>query len=213
MPARELGAGEAFDLSLMASGYIRYIPSTNAFGVAADSFTYQVMDNGGAPFTAVALDPTPNTMTFDIGGVNDMPALTDLEIALSLTEGDAPTLIDADVTFSDAEDNFDGGSLFVTGAVSGDVLSIRHEGTDTGEIGLSGANVTYGGITIGSYALVGLDLAVDFTAAATSAAIEALIENLTYSTISDAPHLLRMFIVASFEPSGMTLSPTVHRGR
>ena len=54
-----------------------YVPPFNVAGNAADSFTFQVKDDGGTANTGVDTDPTPNTMTFDIIQVNDEPAGTD----------------------------------------------------------------------------------------------------------------------------------------
>ena len=67
-------------------------------------------------------------------------------------------------------------------------MAIRNQGTGAGEIGVSGSNVTFGGTVIGSFAGgAGSTLTVTFNADATAAAIEALIENLTYANSSDTP--------------------------
>ncbi|GGA06811.1 hypothetical protein [Neptunicoccus cionae] len=70
-----------------------------------------------------------------------------------------------------------------------DTVSLRNQGTDTGEIGFDGTNVTYGGVAIGtvSSGAAGADLSISFNAAATSAAVDALIQNLTYANSSDTP--------------------------
>lgn len=51
--------------------------------------------------------------------------------------------------------NFDTGTLTISipsgNVPTEDVLSIRNQGTGAGQIGVSGSNVTYGGVVIGTY--------------------------------------------------------------
>ena len=107
----------------------------------------------------------------------------------NFTEGDGVVLIeqggDAVVSDSDSSD-YAGGSLTVE-VDSGlqpaeDRFSIFNQGTDTGEIGLSGGNVTYSGTLIGTVTGgTGVDpLTVTFNSNATSAAVTALVRNITY---------------------------------
>ncbi|HYI63591.1 MAG TPA: hypothetical protein VEW71_01760, partial [Allosphingosinicella sp.] len=106
---------------------------------------------------------------------NTAPTLTGFAPTLSLTENAAPQLLDADVTFTDPDDNFDGGSLTLSGLRAEDRAAIRNQGPGAGQIGVSGADVSYGGVVIGTFSGgVGGTLTVTFNAAATSAAIEAL---------------------------------------
>ena len=87
-----------------------------------------------------------------------------------------------------ADRNFNGGTLTVSNLLAQDTVAIRNQGTAAGEIGVSGSDVTFGGMIIGSFAGgAGSTLTVTFNAAATAAAIEALIENLTYANSSDTP--------------------------
>lgn len=48
-------------------------------------------------------------------GVSNMPVLADLEAELIVTEGDGPTLVDGDVSVSDTEQDWDGGTLVMAG--------------------------------------------------------------------------------------------------
>ena len=52
-----------------------FTPASNVNGIGAASFTFQVQDDGGTAFDGVDLDPTANTLTFDITPVNDPPVL------------------------------------------------------------------------------------------------------------------------------------------
>ena len=122
---------------------------------------------------------------------NSVPTLTGLTTPVTFLENTvnaAPQIIDADVTFTDPDNNFDGGTLTVAGLLAQDTVAIRNQGTGAGEIGVSGGNVSFGGTLIGSFAGgAGSTLTVTFNANATAAGIEALIENLTYANSSDAP--------------------------
>ena len=70
-----------------------------------------------------------------------------------------------------------------------DRLAIRHEGTGSGQIGLSGASVTYGGVLIGTFTGGSgvTPLVISFNANATPAAAQALARNLTYANVSTTP--------------------------
>lgn len=111
-----------------------------------------------------------------------------LQIA-SLVSG-VPTLLDADVTVSDTEEDFDGGTLRVSGLNPSDIVGIRDQGPGAANItydAMSNA-VFYGGVLIGYLqGGEGADLVITFTADATSASVEALIENLTFSTSNPTP--------------------------
>src|SRR5262249_50500550 len=70
-----------------------------------------------------------------------------------------------------------------------DRLEIRNEGTGAGQIGVSGANVTFGGTVIGTFTGgVGTTaLVVTFNASATPATVQALARNITFRNVSDNP--------------------------
>ena len=115
-----------------------------------------------------------------------------------------PQLLDADVTFTDAEGNFDGGALSLTGLLTEDTVSVRNQGTGAGEIGFDGTNVSYGNVVIGTLAggSAGADLTITFNAAASSEAIDALIQNLTYANSSDAPTTSRELLLNVTDAAG-----------
>jgi hypothetical protein len=122
---------------------------------------------------------------------NSVPTLTGLATPVTFPENTVnatPQIIDADVTFTDADNNFDTGALTVTGLLAQDTVAIRNQGAGAGEIGVAGSDITFGGSVIGSFAGgAGSTLSVTFNASATAAGIEALIENLTYANSSDTP--------------------------
>ncbi|RZJ27877.1 MAG: hypothetical protein EON85_10280, partial [Brevundimonas sp.] len=112
------------------------------------------------------------------------PSITFLENTVNAT----PQLLDSEVVFTDLEGDFDGGMLVLTGLLAEDRASVRNEGTGAGQIGLNGTDVTFGGVVIGILSGgVGTPLTITFNGAATTAAIDALIQNLTYANVSDTP--------------------------
>src|SRR4029079_19118218 len=122
---------------------------------------------------------------------NSVPTLTGLTTPMTFLENTAngaPQIIAADVTFTDPDNNFNGGALTLTGLLAEDTVAIRNQGAGAGQIGISGSSVTFGGTVIGSFTGgAGSTLTVTFNASATAAGIEALIENLTYANSSDVP--------------------------
>ncbi|MBT3037295.1 MAG: DUF4347 domain-containing protein, partial [Candidatus Thiodiazotropha sp. (ex Codakia orbicularis)] len=169
---------------------ITYLHGTaNTAGDNADTIQVDITDNGN---TGTGGGGTINlgTVNVDITAVNDAPVVVDLDGDIhNFTEGDGVVLIeqggDAVVSDSDSSD-YASGSLTVE-VDSGlqpaeDRFSIFNQGTDTGEIGLSGGNVTYSGTLIGTVTGgTGIDpLTVTFNSNATSAAVTALVRNITY---------------------------------
>jgi hypothetical protein len=58
------------------AGQFRFVPAANANGVAYSQFAFQVQDDGGTFAGGVDVDPTPNTITFNVTPVNDSPSFT-----------------------------------------------------------------------------------------------------------------------------------------
>ena len=148
------------------------------------SFTYHAV-SADAGVSAV------HTVTITVEGANDRPVLNGLDASATFGENTvnaAPQIIDSDVTLTDAEGDFTGGALTVSGLLAEDVVSINNQGTGGGQIGFSGGSVTYGGVLIGAAAGGhGANLVVTFNGSATTAAVDALIQNLTYANTSDTP--------------------------
>ncbi|MFG6456458.1 DUF4347 domain-containing protein [Pelomonas nitida] len=158
--------------------------STGNTGVAGSVGISPASGNGSTGSSGTTLG-TLNT------SYNAPPAVAGLAgDSISYTEGGSATLLDsgsnATLTDSDSAD-LSGGNVtasIVTNRVSGeDVLGVRNEGTGAGQIGVSGSNVTYGGVTIGTLAGGSgtNDLVITLNASATPTAVQALVRNLTYS--------------------------------
>ncbi|MBK9947789.1 MAG: tandem-95 repeat protein [Nitrospira sp.] len=153
--------------------------------------------NSGGQGSGGALTATGST-TVTITGVNDAPTITNLSgDSLSYSEGAGAVVIDqgnnALVTDIDSA-NFNTGTLTVSIPVGGepteDVLTIRNQGTGAGQIGVSGFDVSYEGMTIGTFTggAGGTDLVVTLNGNATATAVTALVKNITYEDINaDSP--------------------------
>ena len=140
---------------------------------------------------------------------NKSPVLTGFASPITFLENavnDAPQLLDADVTFSDAEGNFTGSTLAVSGLLAEDTIAIRNQGSAAGQIGFSAGTVSYGGTAIGTVTGgAGATLNITFNADATSAAIDALIQNLTYANSSDTPTATRTLTIDLHDAAGAAL--------
>ncbi|MDB5694908.1 MAG: tandem-95 repeat protein [Sphingomonas bacterium] len=179
---------------------ITFTPTADFNGPA--SFDYTLIDGQGGSDTGRA--------SFTITGVNDIPTLTGLDALVTFTEDQvngAPQLLDSDVAFTDAESNFNGGTLTLSGLLAEDVAAIRNQGTGGGQIGVSGANVSYANVLIGTVAggTGGMPLTVTFNANATSVAVDALIQNLTYANASNTPTATRTLAIEVIDAAGDSL--------
>nr|WP_315182272.1 PKD domain-containing protein [uncultured Albidiferax sp.] len=122
------------------------------------------------------------------------PVLSDVRAQRTLTNNAADALfagnaqlLDTDVSVVDTDSvNLDGGTLVVnmlSGGSATDVLGIRNQGSGNGQVGVSGSNVTYSGVVIGSFTgggAGGATLTITFNANALTVDIRAVVQNITY---------------------------------
>ena len=94
-----VNAGDFISVADINGGLLKFTPAPNGFGTPYTSFTFQVQDAGGG----TDLDPTPNTMTINVTGVNDGPVntvpgaqSTDEDVALVFSSGNANQISVAD---------------------------------------------------------------------------------------------------------------------
>lgn len=150
-----------------------------------------VLQNGSAGVSVFMDDLNVSTGT----APNVPPVIGNLNgDAVTWVEKSGPVLLDAGVsaTVTDGDSaNFQGGNLTVqiTGnRLDGvDKLVILNQGTGTGQIGVSGSQVTYEGVVIGAYTggTGTSSLVVSFNAAATSASVRALIDSIGFDSGND----------------------------
>ncbi len=194
-------AGTAANINtfLNTASNIQYIGTLNANGTAAATYTVHVNDG--------TVNPQLASGNVDITAVNDAPTLTGLSTTLAVNENQT-VLIDSGVTFADIDSNLTGGTLTVSGLVTGDVVSVQNTGGGTGEIGfVSGTGVvsfegTQIGILTGG---AGATATITFNASATPNAVDALIEALNFTATADAPTSSRTLTINVTDAAGGAL--------
>ncbi len=134
------------------------------------------------------------------------PTIAVLENTVNAT----PQLLDADVIFTRG-DSLSGGRLLVTGLLGEDRVSILTQGNGAGQVGFASGTVSYHGVAFGTATGgIGGRFIVNFNANATDAAVDALIQRLSYGNASDTPTAARSLTLDVVDGVGRglgTLSP------
>ncbi len=194
-------------LLLRSTDLLRFVP--NAQNATTGDFTFRAWDQSGATSgqqgTKVDTSTSGGSSAFStatevasitVTAVNDAPVIAGLDGDVrAYTEGSAAVLIGSTSGITDVDStDFNTGTLtvsFTAGSDSTeDVLGIRNEGTGVGQIGVSGSNVTFGGVVIGTWTggSNGTNLVITFNANANATNTAALVNNLTYlNTDNDNP--------------------------
>lgn len=124
--------------------------------------------------------------------INSPPVLS-LSGTRSYREQAAAVRVAPTATVQDAEGNFGGGQLTVAVTANVDVndrLSIQNQGTASGQVGVSGSQITIGGALRGTFSggSGGIPLVIQLTSGNVSAAmVQILARAITYANGSDAP--------------------------
>ena len=146
--------------------------------------TYNVqIDDQHGHVTTQAVDVT-------LVGRNDAPVISNATPAVNYTLNSAGVAIAPNATLTDVDSaNFGSGSLTARLTAwdnTKEFLSINNQGSGAGQIGVSGSNVSYGGTNIGTFSvsLDGFDrvMTVNFNDNATQAAVQALMQDIYYSS-------------------------------
>ena len=175
---------------------LKFHPVVDQVGSPYATFKFTVTDtgdtaNGGADTSG------EYTMTINVTPDNFAPtfALDDTgpSATLAYTENQPASIIAPDAQLSDSDSaNFDTGKLTVKFDANGeatDQLGIANQGTGAGQISVSGNEVKYENVTIGTFSggTNGTNLVVDFNSSATPAAAQALVRAITYHSTSQNP--------------------------
>ena len=135
---------------------------------------------------------------------------------ITFFENSPPIIIDPTATVTDIDStDFDGGRLivdFIAGGTANDRLAIHHQGTLPGQIGVSGSDITWGGLTIGTYTggVASTPLVITFNANGTVAAAEALVRNITFENLpNDTDTSDRSVRFVLIDGDGGTADPAV----
>ncbi len=159
--------------------------------------------------SSTSLQPRTVSVTLDNGSGPSGPATRQINIvaaanvapviattapgALNLQPGTTATVIDGTLTLTDTDSpNFAGGILTVKIATNANVntdrLEIKNQGNGLGQIGFSGSTIKYQGTTIGTLSGGTTSRTITLTAAATPAAVQALLRVITFrTTTTSAP--------------------------
>lgn len=143
------------------------------------------------------------TKSIQVTPVNDAPVIGAFDTAVTYKAKAAAVLLDTNATVADPDSlNFDGGKLTVrltANAQADDRLEIRNVGTAAGQIGVSGSNVTYAGVVIGTFTggSGATALVITWNANATPVMVQALLRNLSFRSLSLTPSTLTRTVSAS----------------
>ncbi len=165
---------------------------------SADYYLFAVLDPGDFLFESDVDPITEDNVARYFVHFNRPPVLagvpatrTYVENANRILIAPAGTVTDPDSSVPGYQD-FGGGQLSVTitaGADANDRLTIVHQGTAAGQIGVSGSNVTFGGTVIGSFTggLGSIPLAIAFNDKSSAASAQALLRAIAFTTLGDDP--------------------------
>jgi hypothetical protein len=145
-------------------------------------FTFTLNDGGGA---APAIQSTSVSVA-----VGNVPPLVVLQPSANYTAGNSPVTVSPNAFIADPDStDFNGGSLSVSithGVTIYDRLSIQNQGSGPGQVQVSGQNVYYGGILVGTLSAdagIGLTpLVVTFNQQSSPAAAQAILSAVQFST-------------------------------
>ncbi len=144
--------------------------------------TIRVVFTDGAGGKSIAVTKTVNVVP-----VNDAPVINRWDTSVSTVGNANPILLDSNAAVMDVDSsNFEGGKLTVwisANAHGFDRLGVRHVGNSAGQIGVSGSNIRFEGIVIGTFTGGtggSVPLVVNLKSSATKTAVNALMRSLTY---------------------------------
>jgi hypothetical protein len=157
------------------------------------------------------------TARYDLADGNDFGFATEANPSISgvsgtvtfIEDGAAVSIAPSAVVFDPDTAVFNGGSVvvsYISGSDPFDILFVRNIGSGAGEIGVSGANVQYEGVTFGTISggNAGSSLTITFTTDgnATQAAVQALLRALAYNITTDNPGLTNDLVILLDDGTG-----------
>ncbi|MEM9359135.1 MAG: choice-of-anchor C family protein, partial [Pseudomonadota bacterium] len=146
---------------------------------------YTLADGGVEATVAIDSDVTKT-------GLNTSPTLAATVVGAgtfneNIVNASEQSFVD-NAAVSDAEGNFNGGTLVVSGLTIDDHVTVAHQGYGIGQIGYDSGAISYENTDIGVVGVEsdqtgsGEDLHITLNASATTQSIEALVEALVYGT-------------------------------
>ncbi len=164
-----------------------------------DSFPDLAVTNSSGNSVSVFLNMPPRFArdtavgTILVGDGTAPPVIGGVGGTISYEEKTPPHLIAPWATVSDPDNlEFDTGVLTVAiseNAEATDRIQIRNQGTNGGQIGVSGSDVLFEGQVIGTFAGTTV-LEITLNAGATPQAVQSLLRNITFVSLADSPSAL-----------------------
>lgn len=196
---------------------IQYNNSTDDPTAGVRTMEVAVTDAGPADDGVDGVGSIISTSTITVVPVNDQPVLAELTAPVFFENAinAAAAFLDGDITMTDIDsDDYDGGSLTVSGLVAGqDVVSLPTAAADVlGNVQTDGANVEYydgaDWIVVGTHTGgSGADFVVVFNASANREIAERITENLMFANTSDNPTLVRTLTYTVDDGDGNPVQP------
>ncbi|MFW5439425.1 MAG: LamG-like jellyroll fold domain-containing protein, partial [Methylophilaceae bacterium] len=184
-------AGNTVSVADIDLSRLKFKPAPDANGLAYDSFTFQVQDDGGTAGGGVDTDQTANTITIDVTAANDAPVFSALNGTPTFTEDGLAVVLDSDVQIFDAElnaaDNYSNASFTLRRNSGPDAEDLFSE---TGNLAAltEGGNLVLSGVTIGTVTTNSAGtLVLTFNANATQARVNETLQSIAYSNNNDVP--------------------------
>jgi len=220
-----VNSANALLLASNSSTRIRFVPKEGFFGTTGVTFAAwdqtsgsnggigKVSPNGGGTAFSVknesaylTVTPLPHAITI----TNFGPQVNFVEKGPAMLVAASAVVVDSQAPI------FGGGRLTATltaGATADDRLGIRNQGTAAGQIGVNGANVSYGGVVFGTISggSGSNPLNVIFNSNATQAAVQALVQNLTFSVLGSNPSTAKRAIGLRLHDASDDTSLTVYK--
>jgi Big-like domain-containing protein/cadherin-like protein/VCBS repeat protein len=218
-------------LLLAADGDTRlyFQPNANFFGTS--SITFRAWDQSDGSTEGSTADPSPGgdstafSAVFDTAGitinsVNDQPLFAALDGTPTYTENGAAVVLDANATVSDVEldaaNNYDGATLTLVRSTGTNPDDVFNDGSGTLTFGATDVSLTGTG-QVGTYTHVNGTLVITFDSNATSAAVDSVLQQLTYRNTSDNPTTPSVTINYTFSDGnagaqGSTFTPGTANG-
>jgi murein DD-endopeptidase MepM/ murein hydrolase activator NlpD len=210
------------------------LPATVAGGASA-TFTVQLDTTViGAKFGALRFDtndPLVGTYNFNLSGTvtgtATGPTIALPDPALAYNFQALPRPLSPGATLTGTAASYTALVVeFAAGGTANDHLGVQNQGTGAGQIGVSGNAVSYGGTAIGTFTGgVGTSpLTFTLNASATQAAVQALLQAITYADVGATPSTAPRFVrftatdvtgvvsnmaVKNVSPSDVARKPTV----
>ena len=140
--------------------------------------------------------------------INGSPVIAGLATGITYNANTSAIVIDPAATYTDPSKLYANTVLNIGVSSADSTVAIRNQGTAAGQVGLSGGTVTYGGATVATIVGgVGTTMTITFNASATQAAIQAVIDNVTYLNTSTAPTGTRQVTIQAIDAAGATIIP------